>query len=425
MKIVGGWKGLFFFLSASFLSPMICVADYRFELIPRISLSQVYDDNIYLDNANEKSDNLTTISPGINMIISSINRSLSLDYSPTWVYYDEYDENDTVRHAGTLTFWQNIAEHLRFNLTDAYLKSEDPLEETEEVEGVRSTRNTYKRNTGSASFLYQFGPEDTVTFGYRQSLLENEDVALDDGKTQNLFANMTYWFDKKNGLEPNCEFTDAKFSRDDGSIADDDYTGHGAGLRYIHRFSQTITTSIGYNITNRDFDGLTEDYDIHEGSIGFEHALSSNMSLSMGSGYFTQKNERSDDETGYSYNASFAKRFERGSFSIGAQRGWDEAYLEAERRGFTKYWSADSRIEYRFTQDLNGYAGGSYRRDEDSADREWKTQRANCGLRLIFMRWFSLSLSYVYAQRDDDIDLEDYTDNRVMLTLTASKLYRW
>jgi len=425
MKIVGGWKALFFLLITLFLFPMICVADYRVELTPRISLSQVYDDNIYLDNANEKSAYRATALPGINMIISSINRSLSLDYSPTWVYYDEYDENNTVRHAGTLAFWQNIAEHLRFNLTDTYLKSEEPLEETEGVEVVRSTRSTYKRNTGSASFLYQFGPEDTVTFGYRHSLLENEDVTLDDGKIQNSFGNMTYWFDIKNSLELNYEFTDANFSRDDGARAGDDYTGHGAGIRYIYRFTQNTNGSIGYTVMTRDFDGLTEDYDIHEGSIGFEHALSSDISLSLGGGYFTQKNERSDDETGYSYNASLAKRFQRGSFSIGAQGGWDEAYLEAERRGFTRYWGADSRLEYIFMQDLNGYAGGSYRRDEDSADREWKTWRANCGLRLMFMRWFSLSLGYLYAQRDDDFDAGDYTDNRVMLTLSASKLYRW
>ena len=416
---------LFFFISVLFLSPMICLAESRFELTPRISVSEVYDDNIYLDATNEKSDYLTTVSPGINMMMSSINRSLSLDYSPTWVFYDQYDENDTVRHAGNLAFWQNFAEHLRFNLNDTYIKSEEPLEENEEIEGVRSTRNTYKRNTGSASLAYQFGPEDTVNFGYRHSLLENEDVTLDDGKIQNPFGNVTYWFDVNNGLELTAGFTDANFSRDDGSIAEDDYTGHAAGVRYTYRFSQNTNGSIGYDVTARDFDGLTEDYEVHEGSIGFEHALSSDVSFSLGGGYFTQKNEQSDDETGYLYNASMAKRFQRGSFSIGAQGGWDESYLEAERRGFTRYWGADSSIEYTFMQGLNGYAGGSYRRDKDSADREWKTQRANCGLRLMFMRWFSLSLDYSYAQRDDDFDAEDYTDNRVTLTLSASKLLRW
>jgi len=74
MKIVSGRKVLFFLLITLFLPPIICVADYRFELTPRISLSRVYDDNIYLEATNEKSDYLTTASPGINMMISSINR---------------------------------------------------------------------------------------------------------------------------------------------------------------------------------------------------------------------------------------------------------------------------------------------------------------------------------------------------------------
>ena len=41
------------------------------------------------------------------------------------------------------------------------------------------------------------------------------------------------------------------------------------------------------------------------------------------------------------------------------------------------------------------------------------------------MRRFSLSLDYTYSERDDDINTSDYTDNRVMLTLTAGRLYRW
>jgi hypothetical protein len=404
---------------------MICVAESRFELTPRISIRQVYDDNIFLDTTNKKSDYMITASPGINLMISSINKSLSLDYSPTWVWYDERDENDTVRHTGTLTFWQNIAEHLRFNLTDTYIKSEETLEETEEVEGVRTTRRTYERNTGSASLRYQFGPEDTLTFGYGHRLLENEDVTLDDGTIQNPFFSLTYWFDIKNGLELNYGFTNANFSRDDGSNAGDDYTGHDTGMKYIYRFTPHTRGSIGYDVTTRNFDGLTEDYAVHDGSIGFEHTFSPDSSFSLGGGYFTQKNERSHDETGYSYNASLAKRFQRGSFSIGGRGGWDEAYLEAERRGFTRYWSADSRLEYMFIQGLNGYAGGSFRQDRDSANREWKTLRGNCGLSLVFLRWFFLSLGYSYAQRDDDFDAEDYTDNRVMLTLSASKLYRW
>jgi opacity protein-like surface antigen len=411
----------FLFLTLFSLFPMTSLAGYSFELVPRISVSQVYDDNIYLDNINEKSDYLTTLSPGINLTISSLSNSLSLDYAPTWVWYDEYDENDTVRQAATLAFWQNMAEHLRFDLTDTYLKTEEPIEETEEVEGVRTTRNTYQRNTGSASLRYQFGPEDTIALGYRNNLLENEDPTLDDGTIQIPFCSISYWFNVKNGLELNYEFTKAIFWRDDDSLAGDNYQGHAAGLRYNYRFTPHTRGSIGYNFTNRNFEGLTEDYKIQEGSVSFEHAFSPDLSVSIGGGYFIQQNEISDDEPGYSYDASLAKRFERGSFTIGGRGGWDEAYLEAERRGFIRFWSANTRLDYRIIEPLSLYAGASYRQDKDPTDREWKTWRGNCGLRWAFLRWFSLSLDYSYAERDDDVDTEDYSVNRVMLLLTATK----
>jgi hypothetical protein len=322
-----------------------------------------------------------------------------------------------------MTFGQDLTQHLRFDLTDTYLKSEEPLEETEGVEGVRTTRNTYQRNTGRASVSYQFGPENALTLGYEHSLLENEDVTLDDGTTQNLFTTLTHWFNVKNGLELNSQFTRADFSRDDAFIAGDDYRGHATGIRYIHRFTPYTRGSTRYNLTTRNFEGDTEDYKVHEGALGFEHSFSPDLSLSLEGGVFTPKNERSEDETGYSYDASLVKGFKRGSFTIGGRGGWDEAYLEAERRGFTKYWSANTRLEYQLMERLNSYMAGSYRQDKDPADREWKTWRGNCGLRLEFLRRFSLSLDYSYAQRDDDVDTEDYRGNTVMLTLTASKSY--
>ena len=408
-----------------FLFPILCSAEHRFEIEPRISVGHPYDDNIYLNGTDEKTDSLVIISPGISILISAINRSLSLDYSPTWVYYDEYDENNTVRHDGTLTFWQNIEEHLKFNLTNTYLKSEEPLEMTEEVEGVRSTRNTYQRNIALASLEYQFGPENILQCGYRHELLENEDVSIDDGTIRSPFAEITYMFDRRNGFELNYEFSDANFSRDDDTMPGDDYTGHSTGINYIYRFTPHIESSIGYHYTKRNFDGLTEDYAIHEGLAGLEYSLSPDTTLLLEGGFFVQKNTLSDDETGSLYNASLEKRSERWNIIIGAQGGWDEAYLEAERRGFSKYWSANSRLEYRFMENVTGYAYLSYRQDKDPAEREWKTFQGNCGLEWELLDRFFFSLYYLYAQRDDSVETEDYRVNRVMLTLTTSKVWKW
>ena len=117
--------------------------------------------------------------------------------------------------------------------------------------------------------------------------------------------------------------------------------------------------------------------------------------------------------------------FKRGSFRISGRGGWDESYLDAEQRGFIRFWSADTGIDYLLMKDLRFYVNASFRQNKDTDDRRWHTVRGSCGLNLAFLRWFSLSLDYKYAQRDDDVDLDDFTDNRVMLFLTAKKLYRW
>jgi len=232
---------------------------------------------------------------------------------------------------------------------------------------------------------------------------------------------MTYWFNMKNGVDLSYGYTKAIFTRDDGLPPEDDYDGNEAGISYIHRFSRQTRASAGYVFTNRTFEGTTEDYEVHEASVDLGHEFSADLSLNLGIGYFWQHNEVSENETGYTYDALLQKRFNRGSFAIGGSGGWDEAYLEAERRGFTRFWSANTSIEYRLLQRLTCYAGASFRHDRDSANRDWETVSGNGGLRLGFLRWFSAALDYSYAERDDDVNTEDYKVNRVMLTLTATK----
>ena len=437
-----GSEALWFFLGYFVLLSVILLflpvhfafAQYHYELTPSISVSETYDDNIYLNSTDETSDYITGVTPGLSLNILSPKMQLELAYAPTFVWYAKEDGNNTVRHEGILTFGRDLTQHLRFDLTDTYLFTEEPLEETEGVEGIRVTpdqRYTYQRNTGSASLRYLFGTENELTVGYTHSLLDNEDEELDepiipdDGTTQTPFATLAYWFNVKNGLVLDYEYVKADFYRKDDSEPGNDHTGNGTGIRYLYRFTPHTRGSVGYDYTTRNFDKEEEDYKVHEGSAGFEHAFSPAYSISLAGGYFVQKNEDSDDETGPSYDAFLIKTFSRGSFTIGGSGGWDEAYLEAERRGFTRYWSANTALEYQILESLMGYAGGSYRSDKDADDREWTTWRGNCGLTWEFLRWYSLTLDYTYAYRESDVDTDDYTVNHIMLSLTASRLFRW
>ena len=415
-----------FIILLFFFFPSITIAQTHVELTPEISVSEVYDDNLYLDDRDEISDYITEISPGFTLDILSEKYSLGVLYFPTIVRYAHEDDADTVRHLGTITYEQQLHERLRFDLTNTYLKSEEPLEEEYPAE-VRHTRNPYERNTGSASLSYLFGTENELTAGYRNDFLENEDETIDDGMIQNPFALITYWFDIRNGLEFDYEYTKADFQRDDELEPGDDYTGNSYGLRYIYRFTPHATVSLDYNLTTRNFRGsdAEEDYKIHDAGIEFEKAFSSDFSITLGGGYFIQENEYSDNEDGYMYDASLTKEFERGSFSFGGSGGWEESYLTADRTGFTRYWDLETSVDYRFLERLEGYAGSSYRQNKDEEDIKWDTLAGNCGLRWLFLRWFSLSLDYTCAKRDGDVETDKYTDNRIMLILTASRVYRW
>jgi uncharacterized protein (PEP-CTERM system associated) len=85
----------------------------------------------------------------------------------------------------------------------------------------------------------------------------------------------------------------------------------------------------------------------------------------------------------------------------------------------------NTNVDYQLLERLSSYVDGSYRRDKDEVSREWKTWIGRCGIRWVFQRWYSLSLDYRHARRDDDVDADDYKVNRVMLVLSASRLYRW
>lgn len=408
------------------LFPAAVTAQSQIEFTPSLSINETYDDNINLDSSNKESDYITSISPHFNLNVQSQNSSLMFSYAPSFVRYKEKSENDTIRHSGNINFDRELGQYLKLNISDTFIKSEEPIEETEDIQTERKDRNPYWRNNGNASLRYTFGPENSLSLGYGQSRLENDDVTIDDSLIHNANSALTYWFNEKHGFETNVSYVSADFWNDGGLKAGDDYDGYGFGMKYLHHFNPHSTGFIGYSYNTRDFEGDSEDYDIHDGNIGIDYSFSPNTSLSASVGYFIKKPDQSDNDSGLSYNISLLKQFQRGSVTLDGRGGWNESYQDAERTGFTKYWSAGATVQYQIAESVSTNAGARFRKDEDDQNNQkWNTLRGNIGLSWSFMQWFSLSLTYSYAERNDDVDTEDYTDNKVMVSLSGSRLFRW
>jgi hypothetical protein len=415
---------IFFIITLMVSVPLF--ASYQVEVTPSLSLGALYDDNIDLDNADEESDWIFVLTPGVALNITSQKNNLSLNYSPSIVRYKERDENDTVRHSASMIFSQALTQNLEFRISDTYLKSEEPLEETENIIGVRRTRESYQRNTGDAGMRYSFGPSNLFEVGYRHSWLENDDPTIDDGTIENPYASYIYWFNVRHGLELNAEYTRAEFTREDISFTEpeDDYSGFTQGIGYRYRYNPQSTFFMHYDFTNRDFKGDTIDYDVYEGTVGLEKNISQDMSYSISAGYFLRKNDLDEEDDGLNADISFTKTFNRGTLNISGSSGWSEAYLEAESRGFTKYQSVTSIFNYQATTNLMNNISLSYRQDKDEASRKSKTVSAGYGWSWAFLRYYSMSIDYTCSVRDDDLDTDDYLVNRVMFSLRWSRPFR-
>lgn len=403
-------------------------AQTRIEVTPMITVSETYDDNIFLTKNDKVNDYITVVTPGIAMSLVREHTNLQLNYAPSFYRYADRDDQNTTAHSAGLTFGQDLVQGLRFNLTDTYLQSSDPLQDPQNLQGLRQTRNKYWTNITNASLGYIFGAENRVNVGYNYNYYKNDEITLDDSKVQNPYANLTYWLDVKNGAEVTYGYTDAKYSRDEGFPASSDYTSNAPGIRYLHRFTPNSTGYVGYNYATFDYERpFVQDFDIHSGLVGLDHSFSPEYTVSASVGYFIRVNEITDNQDGPTYTASLTRNFARGNITVGGNGGWSYENLQqgaGSTSGFSKYYGGYVNGRYEILERVNIYGGFSYRHDKYTLDSS-DYFRGNCGVRWDFLRYFFVAFDYSYIDRSADVGLDEYTDNRIMLTIGASKLYRW
>jgi uncharacterized protein (PEP-CTERM system associated) len=172
---------------------------------------------------------------------------------------------------------------------------------------------------------------------------------------------------------------------------------------------------------------LFPDFNIHNGFVGLDHSFSPEYTVSASLGYFTTVN-RINNQDGPTYAVSLIRRFSRGSITIGGNGGWSYENLQQgvglTNSGFSQYYGAYASGRYEILERVNVYAGLSYRHDKYTLDND-DYYRGNAGVRWDFLRYFFVALDYSYVNRREDFGLDEYTDNRIMLSVGAAKPYRW
>lgn len=414
------------------LSPTPASGQTKRTFTPRISVQEQYDDNIDLTRNNKKSDWITTVGPGFNLGIDSEHTKLSLDCSGGYSFYAKDSSGDTTVLGSTLSLDQQLSSRLSVKLSDALVRTEDPITtENGVVTDVSRQRRVQYRNTGEAGLSYQFGPENRATVGYRNRLLESRSDQDEDSLGNEGFFTLATWFGRRFGTELTGGVTRGAFDQpnDFTGTPTEDFYNYDGGITLNYRWEPSRRIYTRYQILDHRFDQTsketdTQDYLIHQGTLGTSLALGPYTTFDADGGYWFQDVDGGRNRDGFAFNTALSTRQERLTLRVGGSGGYDESYFTSENLGFSKYYQAFGNADYQLTQALALFAFGSYRWQEyydtgdEETDRTDKTWQTTAGFRCSFLRYLTLSLDGTHTERSsDDLD-EEFTDNRVTARLT-------
>jgi len=390
---------------------------------PHISVQEEYNDNINLTGTKEEDDFITTVKPGLKYSNTDSVSGIDLDYTLGFVFYDSDSDKNYVSHNGSLNVKYLTKEHFNFYLKDTFIRSDDPREreyftQTEENKYVLSTdmqRDVYWRNVVAPTAEYQFGPENRVGVNYRNNIYRTESATGENSREDYFNPFFAYSFDQKNGIYLEYGYTMGDFERSP------DLAGHRANARYTYRFNPKSSVFGEYTFSVRDFDSPSVDYDVNEPSMGISYAFSPTLNGSVQAGYFLKNPETGEKEDGISYKANITNRDVRTRYAVSLQGGYNEDFFTSENLGFSKYHRLTGSVNHSLDMRTSvGLYGSGERADFDSDDRRDWIWGIGATASYQPLKWLIFSLDASHKNRDSNIEINDYTENRGVIIITAT-----
>jgi hypothetical protein len=391
---------------------------------PRISVGNMYIDNLHLTADDEEHDFITTLRPEINLNMSDRFSSLSLFYSPTYASYLRFPENNTLRHNASIDGSRQITRTTSLEFSNNYLYTEDPLSDADEIDSdtdttIRQGREPYSANTTALSVSNQFGPEDSIALEYEYYFLKNTDLRLEDNNHHRPSIIMNYW------LVPNRYGTESEISYIKRNFDEsEDYNDVLGRLRLTRRLGPHFEIYAEYTQELTDYVSEGEDYKVYSPLVGFTWDEYINYSLSASFGYFFRENDHSGSDSGPLGTINSRYTWEQGtSVSISGVAGFDRASGGAENLGFNPYYDVTGIVDYPMSQRLHtnlfaGYHWNIY--TDENPDRDDTIWRTGVGLTYQTFPWMVVGMNYMFRKLNSNINTEDYVENRAEFTVTLA-----
>ena len=256
------------------------------------SLSEEYDDNIYLDEHDEEDAFITSFTPSLSVSYLTKDTSLTAHYSPQFEFYAGKTHENRTNPNGTFNFNSQLTPKLNLTVTDSLIFTPGQEIAGEELRerGRRTGSNTSDRinNFFNTALSYQIFHATTIRggFGYRLEDYDKSEYQDSDEYSYELGVN--------HQLTGNDDiFCSYRYRR---MFYDDDKS-----LRSYRRRP-------GY--------GGENDTDVQSISIGETHQFPKKLVLTISAGIELIDEENERNETDWSGQVGLTKTFRTGSLSL-------------------------------------------------------------------------------------------------------------
>ena len=207
---------------------------------PYITVSEEYNNNVFLSNRNKIDDFMTHVDLGLTLSTPpEKNYGIDLNSSVGFIYYAKHNDLSYFNPSGALNAWYTVAPTLTFRVRDYFIRS-DAAREGVYTSGTlpdqfllstqRGFQAIYIRNVVEPSVQYQFAKDGVFSVLYRNNIYHNDSVVYEDSQENTINPTLSYWFDIKNGITLNYYLTFAQFDRSP------DFVSNGISTRYTYRF---------------------------------------------------------------------------------------------------------------------------------------------------------------------------------------------
>ena len=375
----------------------------QIKVLPRVNYTGQWEDNIYQDNKDTKSDYLHNLGAGLGLDYTRDDDNYArIGYDVTNVRYDEYSENDYWKHnvLAKLAYKSPMGFYTTFS--ENFRQSADPYDSDDEYASGQPTKRWINDARLGLGFEFSDRIKTEVYYrNYRKEFHEFSDQHKDRMENEPGIIAYYKFMPKTSALfEYRATFTkyskqedasDNSYGYDDETSQDSTYHRFLLGLHWDASAKITGDVKLGWGIKNYDND---EDYAgreykdantwIAETRLGYQMFKRTGLRFSL-------LREAKDDT-----NAATGS-YEHTKVGLGVDQG------------ITQQLSLVGDLAYTYD---------SYEYEEDSSgdtdpDKNVNIYSASLGLNYAFNDWLNAGVGYKYKEKSNNshYDYDDYTDH--------------